>query len=77
MPITKKLAIVILKYLDSHPDFEFPFAVMCKQPDDNYLEVTPDHRDDTRDDQMCKRFQLRSGLADELEHPLTLRLMAK
>lgn len=39
MNISRALAIQILKYLDKHPDFYFPFFVMCQEysPEDDYL----------------------------------------
>ncbi|KKR62837.1 MAG: hypothetical protein UU66_C0012G0014 [Parcubacteria group bacterium GW2011_GWB1_41_5] len=44
MDISRELAIKILKYLDQHPDFYFPFWVVCKEytpEDDDFVEIEP------------------------------------
>ena len=45
MNISRALAVKILKYLDDHPDFYFPFLVMCKEytpEDDDFVEIEPE-----------------------------------
>lgn len=42
MPITKELALKIIKYLSENPSFYFPFKIMCKiYFNDDYVEIDP------------------------------------
>jgi hypothetical protein len=43
MKTTRQIATEILQYLKAHPDFNFPFEVMCQ-------EVDMDNRDEADDD---------------------------
>ena len=48
MPITRSLALKIIKYLIDNPSFCFPFLVMCKgygiDTDDNdFVEIAPEN----------------------------------
>ena len=61
MDISRELAIKILKYLDQHPNFYFPFLIMCQ-------EYTPE-------DDIYQTFQLWENLQDLYEE--TIELMSK
>lgn len=47
MPITRELALKIIKYLLDNPSFYFPFKIMCKEyasyvdNDDDFVEIVP------------------------------------
>lgn len=47
MPITRELALKIIKYLLDNPSFYFPFKIMCKKyasyvdNDDDFVEIAP------------------------------------
>lgn len=47
MPITRELALKIIKYLLDNPSFYFPFKIMCKEyasyvdNDDDLVEIVP------------------------------------
>lgn len=45
MPITRKLALVIIKYLVDNSLFYFPFKIMCKEyesdENDDFVEIIP------------------------------------
>lgn len=78
MRISRELAIKILKYLDEHKDFYFPFLVMCKEytkEDDNFTEIEPDEWKIIVDDDKYKTFELWENLQNLYED--TTRLMAK
>lgn len=78
MDITRKLAIRILKYLDKHPDFYFPFFVMCKEysdEDDDFVEIEPDEWKLIKSDKKYQTFQLWENLQNLDEE--TLDLMSK
>jgi len=65
MNISRELAIRILKYLDQHPDFYFPFLVMCKEysdEDDDFVEIEPDEWEMIEEDEKYKTFQLWENL---------------
>lgn len=53
MPISRSLALKIIKYLLDNPSFYFPFLVMCKgyasntDEDEDFVEIVPD--DDYQD----------------------------
>ena len=78
MDITKELAIRILKYLDKHKDFYFPFQVVnkeCSEEDDDFVEVEPNEWKNIEKDNKYQTFQLWENLQDLYEE--TLVLMAK
>jgi hypothetical protein len=78
MNISKELAIRILKYLEKHPDFYFPFSVMNKEYADEgeeFVEILTDERAKIEDDDNCKTFQLWENLQN-LGYDTT-ELMAK
>ncbi|MEK7140201.1 MAG: hypothetical protein AAB815_00280 [Patescibacteria group bacterium] len=78
MDISKELAIKILKYLDQHEDFYFPFFVMNKEyteKDDDFVEIEPSEWKIIAEDKNYRTFQLWENLQNlDLE---TLRLMSK
>jgi hypothetical protein len=78
MKISRELAIKILKYLDQHKDFYFPFLVMCKEyteEDDDFVEIEPDEWKMIKSDDKYQTFELWENLQNLDEK--TLRLMAK
>ncbi|MFA5871247.1 MAG: hypothetical protein WC858_00840 [Parcubacteria group bacterium] len=78
MKISREIAIKILKYLDSHKDFYFPFLVMCQEyteEDDDFVEVEPDEWKMIASDDKYQTFELWENLQNLDE--VTTRLMAK
>ena len=78
MDISRGLAIKILKYLDQHKDFYFPFLVMNKEyteEDDDFVEIEPDEWETIESDENYKTFQLWENLQNIDER--TTELMAK
>jgi hypothetical protein len=78
MKISRKLAIQILKYLDQHKNFYFPFLVMCKEyteEDDNFVEIEPSEWEMIKSDNKYQTFELWENLQDLDEE--TLNLMVK
>ncbi len=78
MDISRELAIKILKYLDQHKDFVFPFLVMNKEyteEDDDFVEIEPNEWELMETDENYRTFQLWENL-QSLDVP-TLQLMAK
>jgi len=78
MDINRKLVIRILKYLDEHPKFYFPFLVVCKEyteEDDDFVEVEPNEWRIIKEDDSYQTFQLWENLQNLDEK--TLALMAK
>ncbi|MEK9182597.1 MAG: hypothetical protein AAB809_00790 [Patescibacteria group bacterium] len=78
MDISRELAIKILKYLDKHPDFYFPFLVMNKEyteEDDDFVEIEPSEWKLIKEDKGYKTFQLWENLQDLRKE--TLQLMSK
>jgi len=61
MKISRDLAIKILKYLDRHNKFYFPFLVMCKEyteEDDDFVEIGADEWKSIKEDEkLLKRAQ--------------------
>ncbi|MFA5942484.1 MAG: hypothetical protein WC798_02315 [Candidatus Paceibacterota bacterium] len=65
MDISRELAIEILKYLDEHSGFYFPFLVMCKEysdEDNNFVEIEPDEWRMIKEDDKYQTFQLWENL---------------
>ena len=78
MPKSRVLAIKILKYLDQHKDFYFPFLVMNQEyteEDDDFVEIEPDEWEMIEEDEKYQTFQLWENLQNL--HEETLALMAK
>lgn len=78
MKISRELAIKILKYLDQHKDFYFPFLVMCKEyteEDNDFVEVEPGEWKMIKSDDKYQTFELWENLQNLDEE--TLKLMAK
>jgi len=78
MDISRELAIRILKYLDEHPDFYFPFLVMCREysdEDDDFVEIEPDEWEMIEEDEKYQIFQLWENLQNLDE--VTLDLMSR
>lgn len=77
MDINRKIAITILEYLDSHPDFYFPFLVMCREyspEDDDFVEIEPNEWRIISDDDSYKTFQLWESFQNL--HSETIELMS-
>ena len=65
MKISRKLAIQILKYLDKHNDFYFPFLVMNKEyteEDDDFVEIEPNEWKNIESDENYQTFELWENL---------------
>lgn len=78
MKISRELAIRILKYLDKHKDFYFPFLVMCKEyteEDNDFVEIEPNEWKIIKEDKKYQTFELWENLQNL--YPETLELMAK
>jgi hypothetical protein len=78
MKISRKLAIKILKYLDKHKNFYFPFLVMCKEyteEDDDFVEIEPGEWGMINSDDKYQTFELWENLQNLDEQ--TLQLMVK
>ncbi len=77
MKINRYLAIKILKYLDRHKNFYFPFSVMCKEysSDDDFAEIEPVEWQNIADDNTYQTFELWENLQNLDEE--TLQLMTK
>lgn len=82
MPITRELALKILKYLLENPAFNFPFLIMCKgyasydDNDEDFVEIVPrDDYENLVNDTSYDTFELWEHL-NSLD-TLTLELMAK
>jgi hypothetical protein len=78
MKISRGLAIKILKYLDQHKRFYFPFLVMCQEyteEDDDFVEIEPEEWEMINEDEKYQTFELWENLQNLDEQ--TLRLMAK
>lgn len=61
MKINRVLAIQILKYLDEHKDFNFPFLVMNQEyteEDDDFVEIGPDEWSMINEDNTYQTFEL-------------------
>ncbi len=78
MKISRELAIKILKYLDRHKNFYFPFLVMCKEyteEDDDFVEIEPEEWKMIKSDNRYQTFELWENLQNLYEN--TIQLMAK
>lgn len=78
MDISRELAIKILKYLDKHPDFYFPFLIMNQEytpEDDDFVEIEPNEWEMIAEDEIYQTFQLWENLQDLREE--TLELMSR
>ena len=78
MAICRELAIRILKYLDEHPDFYFPFLVMNQEyaeKDDDFVEIEPNEWQMIAEDDKYQTFEL----WENVEHLFaeTIELMSK
>lgn len=65
MDISRGLAIRILKYLDEHPNFYFPFLVMCREyseEDDDFVEIEADEWENIAENDTYQTFQLWENL---------------
>ncbi len=78
MKINRDLAIKILKYLDKHPDFYFPFLVMNKEysdMDDDFVEICPKEWGIIDVDEKYQTFELWENLQNLKED--TIKLMTR
>jgi hypothetical protein len=78
MEISRELAIIILKYLDEHLGFYFPFLVMCQEysrEDDDYVEIEPEEWEMIAEDDEYQTFELWENLQN-LDSD-TVKLMAQ
>lgn len=78
MRISRKLAIRILKYCHKHPQFYFPFIVVCREyspEDDDFVEIVPEEWEYIKRDMTYQTFELWENLQN-LDKK-TLYLMSK
>ena len=82
MPITRELALKIIKYLLDNPSFYFPFKVMCKEyvnymdNDDGFVEIVPqDDYENLVKNLQYYTFELWENLQDVRKN--TTELLAK
>ena len=77
MKISRDLAIKILKYLNEHKDFYFPFSVMCREfsEDNDFMEIEPKKWQNIANDDTYQTFELWENLQNLDEE--TLQLMTK
>ena len=78
MDISRELAIKILKYLDKHKDFYFPFLVMNQEyteEDNDFVEIESNKWKIIEDDDNYQTFQLWENLQNL--DKLSLHLMAR
>lgn len=78
MKISRELAIKILKHLDKHKNFYFPFLIVCKEyseEDDDFVEIEPGEWKMIKADKKYQTFELWENLQNL--YPETLKLMAK
>lgn len=82
MPISRELALIILKYLLDNPSFYFPFYIMCqgyasqKKEDKDFVEIVPiDDFENLLDKIQYNTFELWENLQNL--HLETLQLMSK
>ena len=79
MPISRELALIILKYLLDNPSFYFPFHIMCQgyasqtNEDNDFVEIVPsDDYANLLEGTTYNTFELWENL-----HLETLKLMSK
>lgn len=82
MPISRELALIILKYLLDNPSFYFPFHIMCQgyasqiNEDNDFVEIIPsDDYENLLEDTTYNTFELWGNLQNL--HLETLQLMSK
>ncbi len=82
MPISRQLALTIVKYLLDNPSFYFPFHIMCQgyasqtNEDNDFVEIVPsDDYENLLEDTRYDTFELWENLQN-LYHE-TLQLMSK
>lgn len=78
MRVTRELAIKILKYLDQHKDFYFPFLLVNKEyaeDDGDFIEVEPGKWKDIEMNELYQTFELWENLQNLDEK--TTQLMAR
>lgn len=78
MNISRELAIKILKYLDRHKDFYFPFSVVnleYSEAGDEFVEIEASEWENIEKDDKYQTFQLWENLQNLYKQ--TLRLMSK
>ncbi len=78
MDISRELAIKILKYLDQHKDFYFPFVVVNREyseEDDEFVVIEASEWENIEKDDKYQTFQLWENLQNLYEQ--TLKLMSK
>ncbi|MDQ1283692.1 MAG: hypothetical protein QG620_40 [Patescibacteria group bacterium] len=78
MKISRESALKILKYLNEHPDFYFPFQVMCHEYLDEggeMMEIESGEWEMIASDDKYQTFEIWENLQDL--YPETLELMVK
>ena len=77
MDISRELAIKILKYLNQHKDFYFPFLVVNLEysEEDDFVEIEASEWENIEKDDKYQTFQLWENLQNLYEQ--TLKLMSK
>ncbi|MCX6761964.1 MAG: hypothetical protein NTY33_03960 [Candidatus Moranbacteria bacterium] len=79
MKISRELAIKILKYLNKHKKFYFPFRIMCKEyaeeKGDDFLDIEPNEWKLISSNKKYQTFELWENLQNL--YAKTVELMAK
>lgn len=78
MLISRKLAIKILKYLNKHTEFYFPFLITCKEyssEEDDFVEIEPNEWKLIKNDKTYQTFELRENLQHSYKQ--TTKLLAQ
>jgi hypothetical protein len=78
MKISRELAIKILKYLDEHKQFYFPFQIMSRDylgESGEFLEIEPREWKIVLENERFKNFEIWENLQNL--YPETLELMSK
>ena len=75
MQINRKLVLQILEYLKDNKDFYFPFKIMYKNNDGDYIEISIDDYNNLLNDKKYNNFELWENLQNLTEE--TIKLMSK
>jgi len=75
MQINRKLVLQILEYLKDNKDFYFPFKIMYKNNDGDYIEISIDDYNNLLNDKKYNNFELWENLQNLTKE--TIKLMSK
>ena len=75
MQISRELVLQILEYLKNNKDFYFPFKIMCKNYDEEDIEISIEDYNNILNDKKYNDFELWENLQNLTEE--TIKLMSK